>query len=65
MVSGDVPGTSMRMTGVRPGRRTVSTVRPSMGRRRLHSSMSAAARSRWPWAAHSRSKEGDLAGISM
>jgi hypothetical protein len=65
MVSGDVPGTSIRMTGVRPGRRTVSIERPSMGRPRLHSSMRAAALSMWPCADQSGSKAGDLAGISM
>ena len=49
----------------RPGSRTVSIERPSMGRPRPHSSMRAAARSMWPWLDQSGSKAGDLAGISM
>src|SRR2546429_474424 len=53
----------MRITGVRPARRTTSTRRPSMGRDRAHASISATARSRWPCAAHSRSNIGDFAGI--
>src|ERR1700675_1360599 len=65
MVSGDVPGTSSSITGVRPGIRNVSTVKPSMGRCRPQSSISATARSMWPLSAQSASKPGDFAGISM
>src|SRR5215472_13589410 len=61
------PGTSMRMTGVRPGTLTTSRVAP--GREdsfaRAQRSNSATASSIYPWAAQSGSKAGDLFGILM
>ena len=50
---------------MRPGIRNVSTVKPSMGRCRPQSSISATARSMWPLATQFASKPGDFAGISM
>src|SRR5690348_14315876 len=55
----------MRMTGVRPGRRTTSIANPSILRARAQSVMSVTARSRWPCSAHWASYIGDLAGMRM
>ena len=55
----------MRMTGVRPGRRTTSSVNPSILRARAQSVMRVTARSMWPFSAHFVSYMGDLAGMRM
>src|SRR6266851_2741007 len=55
----------MRMTGVRPGRRTTSMVRPSIFRFRAQSVIRVTARSMWPCSAHLVSNMGDLAGMRM
>jgi len=55
----------MRMTGVRPSRRTTSIVRPSIFRFRAQSVMRLTARSMWPCSAQRASYMGDLAGIRM
>ncbi len=58
---------SIRITGVRPGRRTTSSV--ALGRAfsfsRAQPSSNATALSMWPWAAQSGSKAGDLLGMRM
>jgi hypothetical protein len=64
-VSPPAPGVSIKMTGVRPGKRTTSSVSPSILRARAQSVMSVTARSRWPCSAHCASYIGDLAGMRM
>src|SRR5262245_32873043 len=55
----------MKMSGVRPGRRTVSMVSPSSGWRRDHASRSATARSMNPALCQLGSNAGERFGMRM
>ena len=58
-----VAGTSNTRSGVRPGRRTISTCNPRTGCARAHASASLITFSMWPFACHAGSKCGDFAGM--
>jgi hypothetical protein len=56
---------SKKISGVRPGRRTISSFRPSTFCASTQLAALRATVSSKPWRAQSPSKPGDLAGISM
>ncbi len=60
-----VPGTSMKITGVRSSTRTTSSVAPGGRWLRAQPAKSSTARSMWPCSRHALSNIGDLLGMPM
>ncbi len=60
-----VAADSKKITGVRPGSLTISSLRPRTGCRSAHVAASVTTRSIKPWRAQSGSKAGLLAGTAM
>jgi hypothetical protein len=62
---GLVAGTSKKMTGVRPGRRTTSSFRPATFLLSTQAAACVSTFSMWPFFAQSASNIGLLAGMAM
>src|SRR6185312_15533789 len=67
VVGAAAPGMSMKITGVRPSRRTTSTLAPAIAAvfARAQAENCATTRSMWPCACQSGSNCGDLLGMRM